>query len=122
MRAVNLPVARLKAARETFFENSMTNEQWKERLLRDTSRGGLSDYKISDLRRAAKEAGATVERDSEGRYTVYQIIAPEGKLWADGACSAMRVEWLTGYGDFRSLSIGGAIQRMEAGFIDDEGE
>jgi hypothetical protein len=67
---------------------------------------------IRELRKAAKAAGATLERDSSGKYCVWQICAPPRHQW--GGCGAhyLRVEWLRGDEAWRDDAIADAIQRL----------
>lgn len=50
----------------------------------------------SDLERLAKQAGATLEEDHGYRdMRTFQIVAPDGKQWADGV-TCIKVEWAKG--------------------------
>lgn len=52
---------------------------------------------VSDIKRLAAQAGATIEEDEGYRdMRVLQIIAPGGKRWLDGHVKMIRVEWATG--------------------------
>lgn len=52
---------------------------------------------VSTLKRIALSKGCTVECDSAGRWCVYQVCAPPGKIFKSGA-KHLRVEWPWGQG------------------------
>jgi hypothetical protein len=73
-----------------------------------------------DLKRTAATHQAVVVDESSGRWTVYQIEAPEGKLWVDGWTPCLRVEWRTGDAPHREDSLQDAVERMDCGLTDAE--
>jgi len=72
----------------------------------------------AQLNREADKHGATVEDDSSGRWRVLQIVAPEGKLWVDGSCTCLRVEWIA---PGATEAFDDAIARMNCGLEEDDG-
>lgn len=74
--------------------------------------------RTTELRRAAKKAGATVEGGLNGRWYVYNVEAPAGKVWAASSTHALHVEWRAGEDDYREESITDALERMEEGVAD----
>lgn len=51
----------------------------------------------AQLKRAAREMGATVEDDSSGRWQVYQVCAPVGFYWTGlPGTHMLRAAWMTG--------------------------
>jgi len=51
------------------------------------------------LERLAAKTGATLEEDDGYRdMRVFQLVAPEGKIWIDGGVTSIRVEWAKGSG------------------------
>ena len=79
---------------------------------------------LRDLRKAARAHGATVEDDSGAGWTVYQMCAPVRKVWGDGGCHCMRVEWRADAPDAREWkqdAIKDALARMACGLDDCDG-
>jgi hypothetical protein len=69
---------------------------------------------VTDLRRAARQCGATVENDSSGRWHTYQVCTPEGKCWEEDL-HMLKVCWRLGDpAEWRSAAIEDAIERMES--------
>lgn len=52
---------------------------------------------LNDIKRAAAKVGATVEEDTGYRdMRVFQLVAPDGKLWNATDCQCERVHWACG--------------------------
>lgn len=67
---------------------------------------------LTDIKRAVAKVGATVEEDCGYRdMRVFQLVAPDGKLWAGTDCQCEPVQWATG-------SSHHAIAHNEAAFRD----
>lgn len=72
-----------------------------------------------DLQRLAQRYGATLEEDNGLRdMRVFQIVAPRGFRWLDGAI-CLRIDWQTGSGGdadrFNSESLRDAETRLRGG-------
>lgn len=71
----------------------------------------------------AKKIGATLSCESSGKWCVWQVEAPEGKVWAaTGDTSTLKVEWLKGDAKYRDQAIRDAINRMRLGLADADTE
>ncbi len=74
---------------------------------------------LADLRRAAQALGAAVEADSSGPWTVLQLCAPAGKVWAcAGDAHMLEVVWRDGDPGYREASIRDALGRVALGLAD----
>jgi hypothetical protein len=60
-------------------------------------------------------AGASITDESVGHWTVWQIEAPDGQVWSDGAVTALRVEWRTGDAAHRDAALRDALARVNSG-------
>jgi hypothetical protein len=69
------------------------------------------------LKNAAEKLGATVEDDSDGRWTVLQVVAPAGMIWRDSGGKHLKVEWPAG--NKGSEPITDAINRIKVGLEPD---
>jgi hypothetical protein len=81
----------------------------------DISIGEIKVATIQMLKREAKKIGATVEKDSGGRYCTWQVTAPEGFQFTDGGTESLRVEWAYGDSAWRDDAIQEALLRMGCG-------
>jgi len=70
-----------------------------------------------DLERVATHWGGSLQCDTSGnRWAVYQCIAPDGHIWADGmGVHMLRVEWPQRDTGARRDAVRDAIQRMGHG-------
>lgn len=54
-------------------------------------------YTLADIKRATIAAGGTVEEDHPHRdMRVFQLLAPDGKVWSGNDCACIRVDWAKG--------------------------
>jgi len=75
---------------------------------------------LATLKRAAAKVGATVENDSSGNWICYQIIAPDGKWWAESCGPHLAVNTARGNKDWLADAIKDGIDRIESGLIEAE--
>ena len=76
----------------------------------------LSRY---ELELYAGRQGGRVADETSGRYRVYQIEAPAGKVWAASSTHTLRVEWrLPAVAAERNEAVEDAIERMSHGTAD----
>jgi len=80
---------------------------------------------LERLKRIVAKINATVEDDSVGKDRVLQVVAPDGKLWADGACIHLLIQWNEEESNWvkeRDKAIADAIVRISYGLIHAEDE
>lgn len=78
---------------------------------------------IRDVKKAAAVFGATVEEDSCGPWKIYQVVAPDGKLWATSGSVHLRFEWRLGdclTTQAKQDAIKDTIERISFGVMEDE--
>ena len=85
------------------------------RLENDT--GGVLHH--GHLRRAAAVWGATLDCESSGKWCVWYVGAPAGKLWSCADLRSLKVEWLAGDSNYRDEAVRDAIDRMAYGTHDE---
>lgn len=69
------------------------------------------------LERAAREVGARVEDDSAGHDICFQLIAPDGKWWAESYGPHLAVVTARGPQAWLDDAVADGIHRMGSGFV-----
>lgn len=73
---------------------------------------------MNKLKKYVEEFGGTIVDDSYGSYWIYQIVAPNGKVWNCDIVHKIRMEWETGDIEERKQSINDAIERIKLGLCE----
>ncbi len=70
---------------------------------------------FSELKKAVRRAGGTLVCESFANNIVWQIEAPDGKLWVEGGVQWIRVDWQRGDSAWRDDAIQDAMSRLQHG-------
>jgi hypothetical protein len=73
---------------------------------------------MRDVRRVARQVGATVEGGKIGRWCSYNVDAPRGQVWAASSTHALRVEWRADDKQDSQDALEDVLERMEEGLAD----
>lgn len=73
---------------------------------------------MTSVKRTVVRLGGRIVKESSGRWEVYQLEAPAGKVWAGSSTHVLRVEWLKGDDAYRIAAVTDALERTEEGLAD----